>query len=158
MLDRKYNSKRPLVFYRVVLTKTLGNRKAKKIWARINRQFDLWEKVIHAGLVRDSLVKDISLEGCVKGHVEEEEDRLARRFNSTVISGKLWQAVSWVTNRKGGVFSRGTSAQRLGDQLWTSSRRNTHTCMYPCWKTPRARPSRSTRRCRRRCLLTYWRI
>ena len=36
-----WNSKRPLVFYHVVLTKTLGVRRAREIRARITRRMDL---------------------------------------------------------------------------------------------------------------------
>ena len=36
---------------------------------------------------------------------EEEYDAVARSFHETVISGKLWQAVRWATNReRGGCF------------------------------------------------------
>ena len=33
---------------------------------------------------------------------EEEYDAVARSFHETVLSGKLWQAVRWATNREGG--------------------------------------------------------
>ena len=51
VLDRKWNSEIPLVFAPVVFTKTLGPRKSREIQASIDRQLDLWERVIHAGLV-----------------------------------------------------------------------------------------------------------
>ena len=38
----KWNSKRPLISAYVVLTNTLGTRKAREIRARIDRQLDLW--------------------------------------------------------------------------------------------------------------------
>ena len=41
MLDRKWNSKRPLVFDHVVLTKTLGAHKAREIQERIDSRLDL---------------------------------------------------------------------------------------------------------------------
>ena len=37
VLDRKWNSKRPLIFAHVVLTKTMGAHKARDIRARIDR-------------------------------------------------------------------------------------------------------------------------
>ena len=41
VLNQKYNSKRPLVFAHVVLTKTLGAHKNRYIQSRINHQLDL---------------------------------------------------------------------------------------------------------------------
>ena len=40
-----------LVFAHVVLTKTLGIRRAKDVQARITRPMNLWERGLHAGLV-----------------------------------------------------------------------------------------------------------
>ena len=54
VLGRSWNSKRPLVFAHVVLTKTFGVRRPQEIWARIIRRMDLWERVLHAGLVGDT--------------------------------------------------------------------------------------------------------
>ena len=68
MIDRNWNSEIPLVFYHVVLTKNLGNRKAREIRARIDSRLDLWERGIHAGLV-----------GYVLAEVRSQEDRLKRR-------------------------------------------------------------------------------
>ena len=57
MPDRKWNSKRPLVFSHVVLTKTLGDHKAREIRARIDRLLDLWERFINTGLVGNALLE-----------------------------------------------------------------------------------------------------
>ena len=54
VISRSWNSKRPLVFVQVVLTKTLGVRRAQEIRARITRCMDLWERGQHAGLVGDA--------------------------------------------------------------------------------------------------------
>ena len=102
MLNRKMNSEIPLTITHVVLTKTLGAHKARYIRAMINRQLDLWERNIHTGLVGDALRKGRAQEGRVERCAEEEEDRLARSFHSTVMSGKLQQAVCWATDREGG--------------------------------------------------------
>ena len=51
VINRSWNSKRPLVFAHCVLTKTLGVRRAQEIRVRITRGVDFWERVIHAGLV-----------------------------------------------------------------------------------------------------------
>ena len=47
VLGRSWNSERALIFYHVILKKTMGVRRAKDIWARITRQMDLWEKGLH---------------------------------------------------------------------------------------------------------------
>ena len=62
VLEQKWNSERPLLFAHVVLTKTLGSQKAREIWARIDCQFDLWERVIHAGLEGDAFEEGSSQE------------------------------------------------------------------------------------------------
>ena len=54
ILGRSYDSKSPLVFSHVFLTKHLGFRRSKEIRARINRRMDLCERVIHTGLVGDA--------------------------------------------------------------------------------------------------------
>ena len=59
--------------------------------------------------------------------------------------------------RLGVVFYQGVSAKRLVDWLQMSLRRNTLTCVYPLWKTPLSRTSRSTKMCQRWCLLIYQR-
>ena len=51
MINWKWNSEKSLIFSHVVLTKTLGARKARDIRARIDFRLDLWERGIHAGLV-----------------------------------------------------------------------------------------------------------
>ena len=56
MLDRKWNSEGPLVFAHVLLTRTLGTRKAREIWARVDLCLDLWERCMHAGMVGGALV------------------------------------------------------------------------------------------------------
>ena len=72
----------------------------------------------------------------IKRCKEEEEDRLARSFHITVLSGKLRQEVRRAINREGGgVFSQEMSTQRPGDRLQTLSGRNTLTCMYSLWKS-----------------------
>ena len=71
VIDRKWNSKRPLVFAHVVLTKTLDACKAREIRARIDRRLDLWERGSHAGLVRDALTEGRAQEVRVERRVEE---------------------------------------------------------------------------------------
>ena len=54
VLNRSCNSERILFFAHVVLTKTLGVRRAQEIRARITQRMDLWERVLHTGLVGDA--------------------------------------------------------------------------------------------------------
>ena len=54
VLILSWNSKIPLVFTHVVLTKTLGVRRSRDIQASITRRMDLWERGQHAGLVGDA--------------------------------------------------------------------------------------------------------
>ena len=61
---------------------------------------DLWEGVLHAGLVGDNEAEGAVREGrAANGGEEEKEDAAARSFHETVLSGKLRQAVRWATDR-----------------------------------------------------------
>ena len=62
-ISRSWNSKRPLVVTDVVLTKTLGFRRAREIRARITRQMDLWERGQHAEVVGDAKAEGAAVEG-----------------------------------------------------------------------------------------------
>ena len=53
-LGRSWNSKRPLVFAYIILTKMLGVCRAWEIRARITSRMDLWERGIDEGLVGDA--------------------------------------------------------------------------------------------------------
>ena len=63
VLNRSCNSKRPLVFAHVVLTKMLGVQRAREIRDRITRRMDLWERGYHAGLVGDARAEGAAQEG-----------------------------------------------------------------------------------------------
>ena len=101
-LNRSRNSERPLVFAHVVLTKTLGVRRAREIRARITRRMDLWERGQHAGLMGDAKAEGAAREGRSAFSGEEEDNAVARSFHEIVLSGKLLQAVRRATNREGG--------------------------------------------------------
>ena len=66
VLDQKCDSERHLIFAHVVLNKTMGGRKFREIWARIDNRLDLWERGIHAGLVGGALADVRSREGRVE--------------------------------------------------------------------------------------------
>ena len=62
VLGSSCNSKRPLVFAHIVLTKTLGVGRAKEIQARITRRMGLLERGLHSGLVGDAEVEGAARE------------------------------------------------------------------------------------------------
>ena len=72
-LGRSWNSKRPLVFAHVVLTKILGVCREKDIQERITRRMDLWERGLHAGLVGDAKAEEAAREGRASSGGEEED-------------------------------------------------------------------------------------
>ena len=51
VFDRSWNSKRPLVFVHVIITKILGVRRAREIRSKITRRIDLLERGLHSDLV-----------------------------------------------------------------------------------------------------------
>ena len=73
----EWNSERNLVFAHVVLTKTLGVRRAREIRARITRRMDLWDRGPYAGLVGDAKAEGADCEGRAAFRGEEEEDAVA---------------------------------------------------------------------------------
>ena len=85
-----------------MLTKMLGVRQAREIWARITRRMDLWERGQHAVLVGDVEAEGAAREGRAAFSGEEEDDTVARSFYETVLSGKLRQAVRQAADREGG--------------------------------------------------------
>ena len=78
----------------MVLIKIMGARKAREIWASIERQINLWERGIYTGLVGDVLAEVRARESCVERLDKEKEDCLACRFHITLMSGNMLQAVS----------------------------------------------------------------
>ena len=150
VLGRSWKSERPLVFPRVILTKTLGVRRAKYIRARTTRRIELWDRGLHVGLVGDADAEGADRECRASSCGDEEDEAVAQSYHDTVLSGKLRQAFHWATDREGGGVSYWTTnAQKSGDQLQRSSGRSTHTCVSPPWKIPRVQPSRSMGRCRK---------
>ena len=54
LLNKIWNSERPLIFACVVLTKMLSARKDRDIRSRFTSRMKLWERGIHVGLVGDT--------------------------------------------------------------------------------------------------------
>ena len=102
VLNRSWNSERPLVFANIILTNNLGVHRAQEIRARITRRMDLWERGQHEVLVEDAKVEGAAREGKSAFIDEEEDNAVAQSFHKTVLSGKLCQAVRRATDREGG--------------------------------------------------------
>ena len=131
VISRSWNSERPLILSHVILTKTLGVRRAWEIRARITRGMDLWERGQHAGLVGYAEAEGSAREGRAAFSGEEEDDAVARSFHDTVLSGKLRQAVRQATDKEGGgVSSKKTNPRKPGDRLQRSA-----------WSPPRENPT-----------------
>ena len=150
-LGRSWNSERTLVFSHVVLTKTLGIRRACDIRGRITRRMDLWERCLQAGFVGDSEVEGADQEVRAASGREEVEKlcpgvTMTRYF--LVRFSRL--SVGPQTGRGEDVSSRTTNAQKLGNQLQSYSGRNTPTRLSLPWKIPHAQPSRSMRKYQKR--------
>ena len=77
VLNRSWNSEIPLVFAHVVLTKTLGVRRAREIRARITRRIDLWERTQHSGLVGDAEAEGSARAGRAAFNGKDEDDAVA---------------------------------------------------------------------------------
>ena len=92
---RSWISERPLVFAHVFLTKTVGVRRAKEIWARITRRMDLWDRGLHAGLVGYAKAEGASREGRAISGREDKDEAVAKSYHDTVLSGNLSQAGRW---------------------------------------------------------------
>ena len=73
-----WNSESPLVFIRVILTNTLGIRRAREIWAQISRGVDLWERFLQVGLVGDAEAEGAAREGRSACGVKEEYNTITR--------------------------------------------------------------------------------
>ena len=154
-LVSSWNSKRPLVFAHVVQTKMLGVRRAREIWARLMRRMDLWERGLRAGLVGNADVEGAAREGRAASGGEEEDEAVSKSYHHTMMSSKLRQAVQLATNREGGrCLLPDDQCTKSGDRLQRSSGRSTWTCMSPPWKTSRAQPLSSMRRCQKHYLST----
>ena len=102
VIEWSCNSKIPLVFAHVVLTKTLGVCRSREIRALIHMQMELLKSGLHAGLVGDANAEGAVREGRSAPRKEEEEEAVSQIYHDTVLSGKLRQAVRRATNREGG--------------------------------------------------------
>eukprot|EP00957_Ditylum_brightwellii_P023109 1743243-Ditylum_brightwellii.AAC.1 len=112
--DQHWNSEQVIVFIAVVLQTTPDTRWSRDIRAQISRCMDLWEEGLHARLVDDMVASAMELEGR-QPTPEGEEERRARQFNSTVLSGRLRQAVRRATAQdQGGVLFPKDNCTKVG--------------------------------------------
>ena len=98
VLDRRWNSERPLILAKVILLTSRTVTRSADIRTRLSQRMDLWEK----GLIT-SLIDDVEAEaGCRGPPRPRTEDATARAFNSRLLSGRIRSAVRNLTNRDGG--------------------------------------------------------
>ena len=90
--------------------------RAIDIGARITRRMDLWERGLHTGMLGDAEMEGEAREGRSASGGEEEKESVARSYHDTLLSGKMSEAVRWVTDREGGGFL-------LPDEQCTKTRR-----------------------------------
>ena len=133
VLNRSWNSERPLVFSHVVLMKMLGVCRAREIRDRVTRLMELWERGLHVGLVGDAEAEGDAREGRDAYGGEEEDESVARSYHTMVLSGKLWQAVYWATDMEAGgcLPPDNQCTKKPGERFQRSSGRSTRTCVSP---------------------------
>ena len=100
VLDGIWKSEIPLVFFHVVLTKTLCIGRARESRLRITRRMDLWYRGLHTGIVGGTEAEGANREGSAAIGGEEEDTQKSCSYHSTVLEGNLRQAVYWETNRE----------------------------------------------------------
>ena len=100
--QRQTNSERVLVFAMTVLVRTPGVLKASDIRRRLTNRLDLWRQGRFSGLVEDTEREGLAR---AQSYAQADDETLARRFDATVRSGRLRQAVRCATDRgQGGVL------------------------------------------------------
>jgi hypothetical protein len=92
VVERKWNSERPIVFAADILQKQAGVSRAKDIRARLMSRMDIWDqgRRYKALLVDDTIVQ-MRMRPTVTGVRNAESE--ARAFNAKVLSGRLRLAV-----------------------------------------------------------------
>ena len=93
VINRICNYKIPLAFAHVILTKALGVCRAREIRQRITMRMCLYKRGLHVHLVGDAEAEGAAREDRAFRVGEEDNEALGRTFHSTVLSGKLMQAV-----------------------------------------------------------------
>ena len=135
--------------------KTLSVCKAQEIRARIMRRMDLWERGLHADLVRDA-----EAEGAARGvrsdyGSEEEDDAEARSYHDMVLSDKIRQAIRQATDMEGGGCLLPDDPCTKTGRPVAEVLREKHPDMHvPLWRTPHEQPSRSMGKYPKQYLLT----
>jgi hypothetical protein len=99
VVDRHWNSERPIVFAAVILQKQTGVVRAKDIRARLMSRMDIWEQGRYKALVDDTIVQ-MRMRPTVTGVRDKASE--GRAFNAKVLSGRLRSAVRNLTNRESG--------------------------------------------------------
>jgi hypothetical protein len=98
--ERKWNSKRALIFAACVLQKSPCVIHARNIKRRVERRLTLWIGGNYDAHVQDIVGK--AMRGVGGGQGTINKDLVARKFNSMVLDGKLCAAVRFATDCNGG--------------------------------------------------------
>ncbi len=98
--ERKWNSKRALIFAACVLRKSPGVIRSRNIKRRVERRLQLWTDGHYYALVQDIIGE--AMRGAGSGRDMADEDIIAHKYNLMVLDGKLHAAVRFATNRGGG--------------------------------------------------------
>ena len=97
---RETNSERALIFPAVIMRRDGGIRKAKDIRRRLTSRMNLWESGKIAELVQDTVTT--AKRGVGGAKPPDDEESIARKYNSMVNNGKVRAAVRSLTSRDGG--------------------------------------------------------
>jgi hypothetical protein len=100
VIDRRWNSEKPLVFLACILRRRQGCIRSKDIRRRIENRLELWEDGKFNALVQNTVNE--ALRGVGGGRPSNDEEKIARAFHNKILDGKLHQAVRALTNREGG--------------------------------------------------------
>ena len=98
--ERESNSERAMIFPACILRRETGIVKAKAIRRRIERRLQMWREGKIAELAQD--VVNTARRGGGNGKQSDDDETLARKYNSMVTEGRLGPAVKMLTNRNGG--------------------------------------------------------
>jgi hypothetical protein len=101
--ERKWNSKRPIVFCAVVLNRKTDIISASSIRNMIESRLDMWDAGCYNELVEEVCIRGKSGIAGGKDHSWKEDgevsESVAKRYNSMVLDGKIRSAVQFATGR-----------------------------------------------------------
>ena len=143
--ERRWNSKRPMVFIGTVLAKIPGVKNSKDIRARLLSRMDHWKDGLIGALVEETCRTENSCKGRA-GEIRERdrEEQESTAYGRTIKAGHIRVAVQQATNRgKEGCCKSTALTPILGFLSWTSSASSTWTYRRWTCTTPTARNLRN---------------